>query len=125
MLTGICGEKVNWAFGMSDLIRRAYELSHQSPASSGIRELQVFLLPCGLCHLVKDLELDPLNQPSTSIWRTGYYQTDRNYLFLWVADDVEMENGKSSMGGKLCILFSFFFSFSSVVFILRYDIGNT
>lgn len=40
-------EGVQWAPAMSSLIRRAHELSSQSPALSGLREAQVIPLLCG------------------------------------------------------------------------------
>lgn len=66
MLTSDLGEGVYWARGMSIPIRRVHEMIKQSPAPSELSNPQIYLLPCGLDHIVKGWGQDPLGQ--TSIW---------------------------------------------------------
>lgn len=49
---------------------RESELSNQPLSSSGLRDPQKVLFPCGLNHLVKRLRLDLLIQSSASVWAT-------------------------------------------------------
>lgn len=66
MLTGISDQRVDWVPRMYDLIRMAHELSSQSPVPSGLRDLQVVLLPFGLYRLVKGSWWVLVSQLSTS-----------------------------------------------------------
>lgn len=60
MLTGIYGRGVYWPLRMSSPIRRANELTNQSVIPSGLRDLQIVLLLCGLDHLVQGSVWGPL-----------------------------------------------------------------
>lgn len=80
-------------------------------------------MPCGLERLVNGSGQGPLDQPN-SVWVTGWYPVDSNYRLRWVADDVEVQSGRTDVCGGLCTLF-LLPSFLLIVFILCGDCDDT
>lgn len=90
-------------------------------AISGLRGLQIALLPCRLDHLIKGSEYGPLKQPSTSVWASEQYPAHREIMdpdgrrTLWRRRIEEQHVIKSAY----CL---FFFPFSwHLVFFVRYE----
>lgn len=52
-------------------IHRANELANQSPVRTGLRDPLIFLLSCGLDHLIEGSQWGSLSQPYTSVLVTG------------------------------------------------------
>lgn len=74
LITGICVEEVQWVSSMSSTVRGACEPNSQTLVSCGLcsPQMAMWVRPSG-----QKLAVGFPNQFSTSVWKTGYYQTHR------------------------------------------------